>query len=336
MKIVVLMGGDSAERGISISSGTTIGRALKAAGHQVGLIDTVFKDTQVLSNTLDSAEEQDLPFYSGQVLDVVRMPVVAEADVVFLAFHGGAGENGGVQSLLEMAGITYTGSGPLASALAMNKHVSKMMFRQAGVETASWIVLSDEGSGKNSSIAERVESELGLPWVVKPNAQGSTIGLTVVERREQLAPALKLAKEYDQEVIIEKYIPGRDLTVAILDREPLPVVEIIPKHKVYDYTCKYTQGMSQYVVPAEISPVLQRQISSQALRAYRLLYCKGYGRVDFRLSAEGELFCLEVNTLPGMTQTSLVPKAAQAAGTGFPELVDRIVKLAIQRTGSVP
>ncbi len=325
------MGGDSAEREISLSSGKTIGGALKAAGHHVVLIDTVFKDTQLLSNALNSTEEQELPFYSGQVLDVVRMPVVAEADVVFLAFHGGAGENGGIQSILETVGTPYTGSGPLASALAMNKHISKMMFRQAEMETAPWILLSGEGSGEISTVANRVEINLGFPCVVKPNAQGSTIGLTVVESREQLGRAVELAREYDQQVIVEQYIPGRDLTVAILDAEPLPVVEIIPKHQVYDYTCKYTQGMSQYVVPAQISPKLQQQINSQALRAYQILNCRGYGRVDFRLSAEGRLFCLEVNTLPGMTQTSLVPKAAKAAGIEFPELVDRIVKLAFQK-----
>jgi len=330
------MGGDSAEREISLSSGETVGRALKAAGHQVVLIDTVFKNTKHLSNTVNSAKGQGLSLCSGQLLEVMRMPALSEADVVFLAFHGGAGENGWVQSLLEIAGITYTGSGPLASALAMNKHISKVIFREAEVETAPWVVLSDEEAGGISTIAEKVEINVGFPCVVKPNAQGSTIGLTVVQIPEQLAGAVELAKEYDQQIMIEQYIPGRDLTVAILDEDPLPVVEIIPKHQVYDYTCKYTRGMSQYVVPAQIPPNIEQHIKSQALRAYETLNCRGYGRVDFRLSADGRLFCLEVNTLPGMTQTSLVPKAAKAAGIEFPELVDRIVKLALQRQRQLP
>jgi len=330
------MGGESAEREISLSSGETVGRALKAAGHQVVLIDTVFKNTQLLSTTVNSAKGQGLSLCSGQLLEVMRMPALSDADVVFLAFHGGAGENGWVQSLLEIAGIIYTGSGPLASALAMNKHISKVMFREAEVETAPWVALSDEEAGGISTIAEKVEINVGFPCVVKPNAQGSTIGLTVVQSPEQLAGAVELAREYDQQIMIEQYIPGRDLTVAILDADPLPVVEIIPKHQVYDYTCKYTRGMSQYVVPAQIPPKIEQHIKSQALRAYETLNCRGYGRVDFRLSAEGRLFCLEVNTLPGMTQTSLVPKAAKAAGIQLPELVDRIVKLALQRQRQLP
>ena len=228
--------------------------------------------------------------------------------------------------MLEMMGMPYTGSGPLASAMAMEKDVSKRLFRQAGVHTAPWFSVGREDDA--AVVAERIVGAFGFPCVVKPNDQGSTVGLTIVDRPEGVRDAVELASETSAEVLIEQYIPGRELTVAILGDEALPVVEIHPEHGVYDYACKYRKGLSAYTVPAEIPEVLEREIQSQALKAFRALKCRGYGRVDFRFDPEAGFFCLEVNSLPGMTETSLVPKAAKAAGLSFEQLVARIMELA--------
>ena len=171
-----------------------------------------------------------------------------------------------------------------------------------------------------------------IKCVVKPNDQGSTVGFSIVEQREELPDALAKAAEYTTEILIEQYIPGRELTVAVLEGSALPVIEIRPKHGVYDYECKYTKGMSEYIVPAEIPEHIETEIKAMALRAFEALKCEDYARVDFRLSDQGQLFCLEVNTLPGMTATSLVPKAAKAVGIEFPDLVARIARLASGRT----
>jgi len=247
--------------------------------------------------------------------------VVRQADVLFLALHGGRGEDGTLQTVLEMVGVPYTGSGSLGSAVAMDKDISKRLFRFAGVPTADWLMAP--------VTVEDVDDRLGWPAVVKPSKQGSTVGLTVVKRPEDLDAALELAARYDDEVMVEAFVPGRELTVGVLDGEALAVGEIIPRHEIFDYECKYTPGMSEEIFPADLPRSVTDRCRDLGLRAHDALKLGGYSRVDFRLTPEGELFCLEVNTLPGMTATSLLPQSARAVGIEFPALCERICRAAL-------
>jgi D-alanine-D-alanine ligase len=236
------------------------------------------------------------------------------------------GEDGTLQALLDMAHVRYTGSGHLSSALAMDKDLSKKLFRAAGVQTADWLMAP-------ASVSE-VQNRLGFPVVVKPSKQGSTVGLTVVKKADQLQAAIDEAWRYDDEVMIEKFIPGRELTVGILEDQALPVGEIKPVHEIYDYECKYTAGMAAEEFPARISASETATAQQQAVAAFKALKLKGYARIDFRLQesddgkGDGEFYCLEANTLPGMTELSLIPQGAQAAGISFPELCERIARSA--------
>jgi len=248
------------------------------------------------------------------------LPAVRDADLVFLALHGGQGEDGTIQALFDLCGVRYTGTGPLGSALAMDKDLSKRLFRDAGVTTPDWLMAP-------ASVAE-VEARLGFPVIVKPSKQGSTVGLTLVRGAADLAPAIAEAFRYDDEVMIEAFIAGRELTAGILGDEALPIGEIIPKHELYDYECKYTAGMAVEEFPARLAEPVASMVQDQAVRAFRALKLRGYARIDFRLTASGGCFCLEANTLPGMTELSLIPQAAAAAGITFPDLCERIVRLA--------
>ncbi|MBI2952017.1 D-alanine--D-alanine ligase [bacterium] len=341
MKIVVLMGGASAEREVSLATGEAVISALVKAGHEVRRIDTAFGAKQLAEHASDAPRVQvgpepprvsDLPQAHGALaIDSVKTPSIAEMDVVFLALHGGFGENGGVQSVLDMLGAAYTGSGPLASAAAMDKDLSKRLFLQAGVPTPPWFLLRPEEVKRPKDVEDRVRRAFGFPCVVKPNDQGSSVGMTIAPDSKALPDALRLAGEYGEEILVERYIPGRELTVSILEGHDLPVIEIVPNQGIYDYTSKYTAGMTRYVVPANIPDEIAQEAKRQGLRAFQALKCRDYARVDFRLSPEGELFCLEVNTLPGMTATSLVPKAAAAAGIAFPDLCGILAEKALKR-----
>lgn len=297
MKIAVLMGGNSPEREVSLNSGAGIVRALQTSGHLIDKID--FTD--------------DL---AAQVHRLTR------ADLVFSALHGGDGENGIIQGFLESIGVCYTGSGTLASAVCMDKDFSKQLVRRAGFATPDWQMVN------NVTDAGGIELT-GFPLVVKPNDLGSTIGLTIVDGSENLSAALKMAADYTSEIMVENFIAGRELTVSVVDDEVFPVVEIIPTHELYDYECKYTSGMSSYVCPADIPPEITRELQSTAMAIFRLLKCRHYGRIDFRLDENGKFWFLETNTLPGMTATSLVPKAAAAAGYNFNQLIEKIADLAL-------
>ena len=253
------------------------------------------------------------------------LPERGETDVVFVALHGGTGEDGTLQALLDLTGLPYTGSGHLASALAMDKDLSKRVLRAAGVRTADWLMAP-------ASTAQ-VRTELGFPVIVKPSREGSTVGLTLVKQPGDLEPAIAEAHRYDDEVMIEAYIAGRELTVGVLGDEALPVGEIIPKHEIYDYECKYTPGMADERFPADISREQTHALQQQAMSAFRALKLSGYARIDFRFTTSGESYCLEANTLPGMTELSLIPQAAVAAGIAFPELCERIAMLALSGRG---
>jgi D-alanine-D-alanine ligase len=245
---------------------------------------------------------------------------VREADVLFLAVHGGALEGGTLQAVLDVIDVPYTGSGPLASALAMDKDLSKRLFRAAGVPVPAWFMAP--------VAADDVTTALGWPVIVKPSKQGSSVGLTLVKQAQDLDNAVSVAAQYDDEVMAEQFIPGQELTVGVLGDVPLPVGQIVSKHELFDYETKYTPGMSEETFPARIDTLLARQLQEYALMAHRALKLNGYSRVDFRVTAEGDIFCLEANSLPGMTRTSLLPQAAQAAGIPFSELCERIARLA--------
>jgi D-alanine-D-alanine ligase len=246
---------------------------------------------------------------------------IREADVIFLGLHGGRGEDGTVQNLLELAGVRYTGSGPLGSAVALDKDLSKRLFLVSEVITAAWLMAP--------VTAATVDLELDWPVVVKPSREGSTVGLSVVRDPSGLAAAISEAAKYDVEVMVEAFVPGRELTVDVLGDEALAVGEIVPRHDLFDYECKYTPGMSEEIFPARIPELIAEEAQEMALKAHRALKLRGYSRVDFRLTEEGELFCLEVNTLPGMTATSLMPQSAKAVGMDFPVLCERICELAL-------
>lgn len=310
MKIAVFMGGSSEEREVSLNSGKAVAEALRRSGHEVSAYDVEWQGKYTLFSAVDKVRGNG-------------------TDVVYLALHGGLGENGGIQGILEAAELAYTGSGIAASAVAMDKNVSKTLFLHHGIPTAPWI------AGKAADIdRERIEREVGWPCVVKPVDQGSTIGLTVVKEPDQLTGAVETAAMVGNQIMAESYLPGKELSVPVLGDRALPVIEIRPSHETYDYECKYTAGMTQYLVPAPIHGNLAEEIQSLAGMAFRVLGLRDAARIDFRLDAAGKPFCLEANTLPGMTATSLVPKSASAAGIDFPELVSRIAEMACNRKGT--
>ncbi len=328
MRVTVLMGGTSSERDVSLASGLRVAGALRAAGHDVRVVDTA-------RGTLSAGDEQAM-LEGGRVVKTVPPDVqalvrlnralpatldhLAETDVIFLALHGGTGEDGTIQALLDLTGIPYTGSGHLASALAMDKDLSKHLFRSAGVPTADWLMAP--------ATVDDVTARLGFPVIVKPSKQGSTVGLSLVKDPAELQGAIEEAFRHDDEVMIEAFVPGRELTVGILGGEALPVGEIIPVKELYDYECKYTPGMAQEIFPADLTPEQTAAVQQLAKRAFGALKLGGCARIDFRMTPSGDFFCLEANTLPGMTETSLIPQAAAAAGVSFPALCDRIVRLA--------
>ncbi len=337
------MGGTSSERDVSLASGLRVAAALRLQGHTVSAVDT--------ANGALTAEEEKTLLASGvmralppetEVLSqlarqtlptsVQRLPTQGETDVVFLGLHGGQGEDGTIQALLDLTGVPYTGSGHLASALAMDKDLSKHLFRAAGVTTPDWQMVrrGDPETWRIASWVDATVAALGLPVIVKPSKQGSTVGLSLVKSREDVVAAITEAFRHDDEVMIEQFIPGRELTVGILGNEALPVGEIIPKHEIYDYECKYTPGMAMEVFPASISDAQRISVQALAQKSFRALKLSGCARIDFRMTDEGTFYCLEANTLPGMTELSLIPQAAAAAGISFPELCERIVQLAVR------
>jgi D-alanine-D-alanine ligase len=338
MNITVLMGGTSSERDVSLSSGLRIAEALRERGHRVTSVDpargpigadeeAAMRSAGVVKTVPPSPEELRELERTSRAPSLGTFPEVRGADVVFLALHGGQGEDGTIQALLDMVGVRYTGSGHLASALAMDKDLSKRLFRAAGVSTADWLMTGPAVSPTPS--ASEVERELGWPVIVKPSKQGSTVGLSIVREPSGLASAVAEAARHDDEVMLERFIPGRELTVTVVGDRALPVGEIFPKHEIYDYECKYTAGMAHEKFPADLSEGCAAEAQRLALAAFRALKLGGCARIDFRMTEAGELYCLEANTLPGMTPLSLVPQAAAAAGMSFAELCDRIVQLAL-------
>lgn len=298
-KIGILMGGWSPERKISLRTGKAVEKVLREAEYKV-----VAYDLGVSS-----------------LLNVMQKIVKEGIDIIFIALHGPGGEDGSVQGVLELIGVPYTGSGVLASALAMNKYFSKKFFSSQGIPTPRYQIFSSEDQERKIL--------LPLPVVVKPIGQGSALGVSIVEKLNGIAKALDGAFQYDPWVMVEEYIAGKEITVAILGDKPLPVIEIIPKNRFYDFEAKYSPGMSEHIIPARLPKELLYRAQKTAWAAFRSLGCEGVARVDMIVSPEEKIYVLEVNTIPGMTETSLLPEAARAAGIDFLTLVEKLLEISL-------
>ncbi len=332
MKIAVLFGGTSEERDVSIASAAQIIPALRGLGHEVFAVDTAtgrlgFEQERLLLAAPVASEPPiatEIARVRGGALALSPAATdFRDADVVFLALHGGAGEDGRIQSVLDLAGLAYTGSNHIASAAAMDKDMSKRLFRSVGVPTPDWLMAP--------APTETLSAALGWPIIVKPNKQGSTVGLSVVREAAALQHAVDRALQFDDEVMLERFIPGREFTVGILEGIAFPPGEIIPPREVFDYESKYQSGGAREVFPADLPAADSALIQDYARRAHGVLKLGAYSRIDFRRDHAGGFWCLEANSLPGMTATSLLPQAAKAAGIEFPELVDRICRGALRR-----
>lgn len=297
-RIAVLMGGWSAEREISLKTGEAVLQALKEEKFKVCGID-------VDKNIVENLKKYKIGF-------------------AFIALHGPLGEDGTMQGLLEILGIPYSGSGVLASALALNKIYAKRIFAQAGIPTPPWVVVN------HLPLTTYHLPLLKFPVVVKPAAQGSAIGVSIVQEKEDLVPAIKKAAKLDKEVLLEEYIPGKEVTVGILGERTLPIIEIVPKSKFYDYRAKYAPGGSEHIIPARLEKKVAKKTAGIAFKAHQALGCRDYSRVDLRVDLQGEPWVLEINTIPGMTKTSLLPEAARALGISFNQLVLKIIEYSLK------
>lgn len=324
LHVTVLFGGTSAEREVSLMSGRKVMSALDPARYEARGVDLAAITGE---RAADLAGLLLSPAAPGDAQGSAPAGADGRPDVVFIALHGGAGENGTVQGMLDLLGVRYTGSGVLASALAMNKVMAKKIFEREGIPTPPWVaVRSSEAHGQAAL------DQVGLPCIVKPACQGSTIGVTIVEEDSGLESALETAFQYGSEALVEAFVPGVEITGPVVGNEDarvLPLVEIVPAGGFYDYHAKYTLGATEEIVPARVSDSATRRARELTLRAHHALGCRGISRVDM-IANEGEVYVLEVNTVPGLTETSLVPRAAEAEGISFPQLVDRLIRLALE------
>jgi len=304
-KVGVLMGGISSEREISLKSGKAVLDALKNAGVNAAGIDIKSEDKNQLSG-----------MFKAEGLDCA-----------FIALHGRFGEDGQIQKILEELNIPYTGSGVSASQLAMDKIASLKVLGENGLTIPPWESMSRQDYPASGDISV----QLGFPLVIKPANHGSSIGLSIIDNPRLFRKACDLAFEYDQRIVIQKYIKGRELTVGVLDEQPLPVVEIITKNAYFDFQAKYQSGLTEYIVPAELDEPLRKKVQLAGLSAHKALGCFGCSRADMILSPEGLVYLLEVNTIPGMTATSLLPKAARVTGVNFSDLCLKLLSLAYEK-----
>ena len=295
MNVGVLMGGFSEERDVSLSTGLEVIKACKVLGYK----------------TIDMTFNQNYKKYKQ---------VMNSCDIIFNALHGGIGENGGIQKWMDKNNIRYTGSGSKSSSICMNKAKTKSMAANIGIKTPAWKILKYNSNNVNFDI----------PYVIKPNSGGSTFGLTIIEAKSALEGALRKAFHGNDKVIVEKYIKGRELTVTILDGKAYPIIEIIPSHKIYDFECKYTAGLTDYICPAKLDKELELKIMRDTEKLFQTLGCEVYSRADYILDESGDYYFLEMNTLPGMTPTSLVPKSMKSRGMVFEQLIKNIINYSIQ------
>lgn len=334
MKIAVLLGGLSPERNISLLSGRAAVFALRERGHTVIALDPYrgagepLTDVELHAATpREVTDEERAQFSPEQLLACITSLHLDNVDAVFILLHGQFGEDGYVQSLLDMRGIPYTGSQMLASATAMDKGLSKMLFQTAGIPTAAWVTVTPE-QYSDVELMDSIIEEIKGGLVVKPNDQGSTVGMTILHSPtyDDLSLAVALAGSFSSTVLIERFIPGRELTVPVMGDQALPIIEIEPKDGYYDFENKYTKGRTEYHCPADLTEEVQEHVKNLAVAAHQVLGCRAYSRVDFRLTEDMIPVCLEVNTIPGFTETSLVPMAARQMGIEFGELCETIMR----------
>jgi D-alanine-D-alanine ligase len=307
-KILVLMGGSSAERDVSLRSGQAVLKALLALEYEARAID----------------------YNSAAIKEIIDY----QPDLVFIALHGKYGEDGTVQGLLESLNLPYTGSGVAASAICINKVISKRIFNSEGILSAGFKIIHPKELENADEMLNQLQLEIGLPMVVKAATQGSSIGTYIIKNAEEVLNAISTAFNYSNEVLVEKFIEGQELTVALIgndDPQVLPLIEITSANEFYDYESKYTQGMCEHIIPARIGEESQSEIMRISKQVYKLLDCSGFARIDFMLDKDARPYVLEVNTIPGMTEMSLVPDAAKAAGISFTSLVEMIVRLGLER-----
>lgn len=340
MKIVVLAGGTSTERDVSLSTGKMVYEALKTKGHQVILLDVYLgyeKDIQaVFEKEMDWTKEIGGITEQNPDIEAVKalrkdgaksffgpnvISLCQEADVVFMALHGENGENGKIQAAFDLLGITYTGTDYVSSALCIDKELTKELMEFHGIPTPRGIHLH-KGENKVNTI--------GVPCVVKACCGGSSVGVSIAHTQDEYETALTDAFRYDDEVIVEEYIKGREFSVAVLNGRALPVIEIAPLHGFYDYKNKYQAGSTIETCPANLEETKTKEMQHYAVEAFRVLRLKKYARMDFMMNEQGNLYCLEANTLPGMTPTSLIPQEAAATGMNFENLCQYIVDMALQ------
>ena len=308
IKVLVLMGGVSTEREVSLRSGKAVADALKEAGYIV--------------ESLDINREN--------VFEIMNI----KPDVAFLALHGEKGEDGCIQGMLEWMGIPYTGPGVASSALCMDKNQTKKILKQSGITTPDFIEYTKHDMRSLDAVMAEIKERLGFPVVVKSPCQGSSIGVVMVNKEEQLLPAVEECLKYGDKVLFEEFIDGIEVTVPIMGNDELtvlPIIEIESENEFYDFESKYTQGMCRHIIPARIGENVWAEVEKTAKKAYRAALCKGLSRVDFIIDKNGIPNVIEINTLPGMTAMSLFPDSARYAGIAFPELVDRIVKFALEK-----
>ncbi len=336
MNIAILCGGVSLERNVSLTGGKSVYEALINSGHNVKLIDPALGENGLLDyNNIEIKEVpptlEEINQYSRRnILNCINSSLFDDVDLAFLVLHGTNGEDGLIQSLLELRGIRYTGSGVRASAVAMDKVASKMIFAASGLVIAPWAIVRKH-QYEDHGFHKLLRSELGPKLVIKPNDQGSSIGISIIERgdTEEIAEAVKLAAKYSNVVIAEKFIEGREITVPIIGGQALPVIEILPEEGFYDYKHKYTKGHTTYQCPADIPADIADFAQNCAVNAFWSIGCRGFARADFRLNEDGQPVIMEINTIPGFTSTSLVPMAAKHIGIEFPQLCLKIIELAM-------
>ena len=343
MKIVVLCGGTSTERNVSITSGSLICNALKKRGHDTILLDVYLgidnydeniftlgeKGLKIKDNLgeavpdisqIKKLRENPEVFFGPNVIDICKL-----ADIVFIALHGENGENGKVQAAFDLLGIKYTGTGYEGSLIGMSKDLTRKVLQAHNVTVAKGITLYKEDS------CDMLKDNFFIPAVVKPASGGSSVGVTIVNTFDELKTAIAIAKQYDNVIVVEEYIKGREFSVGVIDGKALPIIEIIPKQGFYDYKNKYQAGLTEEICPANLDDNTANKMKALAQKVYRALGLQVYARIDFILSKEGVPYCLEANTLPGMTPTSLLPQEAAVEGIQYGALCEKIIELSLKK-----